>query len=118
MTELNYQNIHAHTKVGKYLLTYLVVSFLLSSCSTYSGQFICGDSRGAACTMLSEVDRKINSGEIEEIYKDKKCRGNKCTKHLNKDAEPKLKLNQTHRALIVEGEDEPDHREGEYLYVK
>lgn len=51
---------------------------LLSSCSTYSTKFSCADSRGLPCEMLRSVDKKIDSGEIDKVYK-ADCKGSKCT---------------------------------------
>ncbi len=95
----------------------LVALLLLTSCSTYSGKFACGDSRGANCVMLSEVDKRIDSGEIEEIYKDKKCSGGKCKAKAKEEAEPSLKSTQSHTALIIDDKDEPDRIEGNTLYL-
>lgn len=59
----------------------LLIAFGVSACSTYPNKFKCGDAKGLGCTMLREVDRQIDSGKIEEAYKDKKkCRGNRCSK--------------------------------------
>jgi len=52
--------------------------FSISSCSTYPNKFKCGDARGLGCTMLHEVDKQIDSGQIAEAYKDKNCRGKQC----------------------------------------
>ena len=49
----------------------------LSSCSTYSTKFACGDGKGLPCTMLRSVDKQIDSGEIDKAYKDK-CKGIIC----------------------------------------
>ncbi len=95
----------------------LVALLLLTSCSTYSGKFACGDSRGANCVMLSEVDKRIDSGEIEEVYKDKKCSGGKCKAKAKEEAEPSLKSNQSHTALIIDDKDESDRIEGNTLYL-
>lgn len=57
----------------------LLVCSILSSCSTYSNSFACGDARGAACISMDKVDRMIASGEIERFNKARrKCRGRKC----------------------------------------
>lgn len=49
----------------------------LSSCSTYSSKFACSDARGLPCEMLRIVDKKIDSGEIDKVYR-KSCNGKKC----------------------------------------
>ncbi len=56
----------------------LTLFFLTTSCSVYSSNFSCPDSKGAACVMLSDVNRMIDNGEIETFYKNKKCRSGKC----------------------------------------
>lgn len=104
---------------GKNLLPYLMtILLLLSGCSAYSGKFACGDSKGANCVMLSEVDKRIDSGEIEENYKDKRCSGGRCKSNANLEAWPTLKNNKTHKALIVDEESTPDLVEGHYLMLK
>ena len=37
----------------------------LSSCASYSTQYLCPDSDGIPCEMLGIVDKKITSGEIK-----------------------------------------------------
>ncbi len=106
-----------HSLVKKFYVSLLSL-LLLTSCSTYSGKFACGDSKGANCVMLSEVDKRIDSGEIEEVYKEKKCKEGKCTGKSKEEAEPSLKSLQTHRALIIENKDEPDQIEGQYIILK
>ena len=59
---------------------------LLSSCSTYSSKFSCADSRGLPCEMLRSVDRQIDSGEIDKVYK-AQCKGSRCkTKAMQAEA--------------------------------
>ncbi|MEM6338603.1 MAG: hypothetical protein AAF673_01595 [Pseudomonadota bacterium] len=53
----------------------------LASCAIYSSGFNCSDSRGARCMMLSDVDALVDSGEIETIYQNKKCKKGKCKNH-------------------------------------
>jgi hypothetical protein len=48
--------------------------------------------------MLSEVDRRVDSGEIETVYLDKKCKGKACNKEISNV--PKKALNQTHKVKI------------------
>lgn len=57
----------------------LLASLSIISCSTYPNKFKCGDARGLGCTMLHEVDKQIDSGQIREAYQDKKCRGKNCS---------------------------------------
>ena len=85
----------------------LVVSLSITSCSTYPSKFKCGDARGLGCTMLHEVDKQIDSGQIEEAYKDKnkdkKCRGKTCS---SKGTAEILRLKKQDRA--VNYQDEPE----------
>ena len=67
----------------------LISTTLLSSCAIYSSGFHCPDSKGARCMMLSEVDKIVDSGEIETIYQNKKKRG--------KGDVPKLATEQSRR---------------------
>lgn len=61
------------------ILTLVTVFGLLTGCSTYPSKFKCGDAKGLGCTMLRVVDKQIDSGQIEEVYKTKKnCKKNKC----------------------------------------
>jgi hypothetical protein len=54
------------------------LSIILSSCATYATGFNCSGGRGANCVMLSEVDQKVTSGEIETVYFNKKCKSGRC----------------------------------------
>lgn len=58
--------------------TLLLMTLSITSCSTYPNKFKCDDASGLGCTMLHEVDKQIDSGQIAEAYKKKKCSGNKC----------------------------------------
>lgn len=64
----------------------LLAIFSMSACSTYPNKFKCGDARGLGCTMLSEVDKQIDSGKIEQIYKEKKCKRGRCNSLSDQDA--------------------------------
>lgn len=66
----------------------ILVAILISlaGCSTYPNKFKCGDARGLGCTMLSEVDKQIDSGKIEQIYKEKKCKRGHCNSLSDQDA--------------------------------
>ena len=83
----------------------LLASFTITSCSTYPNKFKCGDARGLGCTMLHEVDKQIDSGQIEEAYQDKnkakKCRGKTCS---SKPTAEILKLKQKDQAVNVQDE--------------
>ena len=102
---------------AKTLMLLLSAPLLLTNCSIYSGTFACEDSKGAHCVMLSEVDKMIDSGAIEEFYRVKKCKKSKCSNEIN---EPRLRNAKTSRALVTkpEIETEADYRYGDYLYVK
>lgn len=69
----------------------IAVITLLTGCSGYSSKFACGSSHGAKCVMIGEIDKMIDSGEIEEYHINRKCKGNKkCLKVVNS---PKLNSN-------------------------
>ncbi len=77
----------------------LLCVFGISACSTYPNKFKCGDARGLGCTMLREVDMQIDSGKIEEAYKDKKkCYSNIC-KQDNKRESLTLKMQEENRMV-------------------
>ncbi len=102
------------------LLQMTMIVFLpavLSSCAVYSTGFSCPDSIGAKCVMLSQVDQMVDSGEIETVYMDKKCKGGKCKNNVNV---PRRSLNEIHRIKIEQAHDARDiqYLEGDYLYVR
>lgn len=111
-------DINLKVKLNKFkVVSLLILSTCLSSCAVYSGSFNCGDSKGARCMMLSEVDKRVDSGGIETVYLDKKCKGKACNKEVNNV--PKKALNQIHKVKIIgkeEGADE--YEEGDDLYIK
>jgi hypothetical protein len=95
----------------------LILMGCLSSCAVYSSNFNCGDSKGARCLMLSEVDKRVDSGEIETVYLDKKCKGKTCNKGSNNV--PKKALNQIHKVKIVGKEDAVnEYEDGDDIYLK
>lgn len=72
-------NIAKNNKGLKGKLLIAIVLPLLTSCSTYSSGFACGDAKGVACTPMERIDQLISSGEIEAyVDKKKKCRGKTC----------------------------------------
>lgn len=95
----------------------LSLSLLLSSCAVYSTGFTCPDSKGAKCVMLSEVDHMVDSGEIETVYIDKKCKGGKCKNTANV---PQKALSEIHRIKVepASNVDDIQYTDGDYLYVK
>ena len=111
-------NIKTKPSTGKLRITVLLIlTNCLSSCAVYSTGFNCADSKGARCVMLSEVDRRVDSGEIETVYLDKKCKGKVCNKEISNV--PKKALNQTHKIKIIDTEDHlNEHRDGDDLYLR
>lgn len=99
------------------LTAILILPLLLSSCAVYSSGFTCPDSKGAKCVMLSEVDHMVDSGEIETVYADKKCKGGKCKNTVNV---PQKALTEIHRIKVESTSDDTDvqYQDGDYLYVK
>ena len=95
----------------------LILMSCLSSCAVYSTGFNCADSKGARCVMLSEVDARIDSGEIETVYLDKKCKGKACNKEISNV--PKKALNQIHKVKIIDRKDAVnEYEDGDDLYLK
>lgn len=90
-----------------HLTVILTLPMILSSCAVYSTGFTCPDSKGAKCVMLSQVDAMVDSGEIETVHMDKKCKGGKCKSTADV---PQKALTETHKVRL-----EPT---GEYLYVR
>lgn len=94
----------------------------MSGCSTYPSKFRCGDAKGLGCTMLSEIDKQITSGAIEEAYKDNKktCRGRNCRSNKGEDVNmPKLKASHNTKMLTrAENDDAYEYSDGQYLYFK
>ncbi len=75
----------------------ILMSVMISGCSTYGSSFGCGDSKGAICMPMDKVDRLIKNGEIERYTKvgNAKCRGRNCSlkndsKILQEDALPSI----------------------------
>lgn len=63
----------------------LLLLVMLSSCSGYNSSFGCPAASGLNCVPLSEVDRQIDSGEIEQVRKSKKCLGKYCSTIIKPD---------------------------------
>jgi len=81
--------------------TLLLMTLSITSCSTYPNKFKCDDASGLGCTMLHEVDKQIDSGQIAEAYKKKKCSGNKCK---NEPLDDGLILKREDKAVRYEDE--------------
>ncbi len=116
-TAILYSFVHRIGQKLAAIVWLLIASSMLSSCSTYSTSFNCPDSKGARCSMLSEVDMMIDSGEIETVYLDKKCKKGKCQELANI---PKKSLQQPYKVKIGNIEDETEDviEEGDNLYLK
>jgi hypothetical protein len=94
----------------------LSIVTMLSSCGTYSSKFSCADARGMPCRMLSEVDKMVDSGEIEKVYSKSKCRFGRCLEENNN--RPPLELEAEIKAKLQEEEKAKVRIEGEHPYVK
>ena len=94
------------------LLTLFCLTLTLSSCATYATGFNCSGGRGANCVMLSEVDRKVTSGEIETVYFDKKCKGGRC-KEVGDTPEQQFGTHQAKIELV--GPVTTDYQDEEYV---
>jgi len=115
----NYLNINRSfiSKKIKQVSVFILPLLLFSSCAIYSTGFNCADSKGARCVMLSEIDRRVDSGEIETVYLDKKCKGKACNKEISNV--PKKALNQIHKVKITDMEDHlNEYQDGDDLYLK
>lgn len=42
------------------IITYFIIAFFLTGCSTYPSRFICSESEGTPCVMLSDIDKTFN----------------------------------------------------------
>lgn len=93
--------------------TLLLTALSVVSCSTYPNKFKCDDARGLGCTMLHEVDKQIDSGQIAEAYKKKKCSGNKCK---NEPLDDGLILKREDKAVRYEDEDITPLSDGKNIY--
>lgn len=93
--------------------TILLTAFSITSCSTYPNKFKCDDATGLGCTMLHEVDKQIDSGQIAEAYKKKKCSGNKCK---NEPLDDGLILKREDQAVRYEDKDITPLSDGKNIY--
>lgn len=91
----------------------LIVGISITSCSTYPNKFKCDDARGLGCTMLSAVDKQIDSGEIKEAYKKKKCKGSSCPSETLNEG---LILKTEDKAVKYEDEQITPVSDGEHIY--
>ena len=93
--------------------TLLLMTLSIVSCSTYPNKFKCDDARGVGCTMLHEVDKQIDSGQIAEAYKKKKCSGKGCK---NEPLDDGLILKREDKAARYEDEDITPLSDGKNIY--
>ena len=93
--------------------TLLLMTLSVASCSTYPNKFKCDDARGLGCTMLSAVDKQIDSGEIKEAYKKKKCKGRSCKSETLNEG---LILKTEDKATRLEDEQITPPLDGEHIY--
>ena len=108
-------------------ISIILTLITLSSCSTYPSKFRCGDARGLGCTMLSEVDRQITSGKIEEAYMTggKNCRRGRCvTNSKDQDDSVMPILSRGYNTKVLTGKVRLDdnikdeYSDGQYLYFR
>lgn len=90
------------------LIIMIVISLIITGCSTYGSSFGCGDSKGASCMPMDKVDRLIKNGEIERYTKlgNAKCRGRNCSrkndsKILQEDALPPIAAEEINFKTII-----------------
>ena len=70
----------AKNKITFLLDQFITISILgaaLSGCGAYSSRMSCPDSMGLQCKMMHVIDAKIDSGEIDKVYKTE-CKGKEC----------------------------------------
>ncbi len=91
---------------------FTIALILLAGCS---GAGKCPGTKGATCMMLSEVDRMIDSGEIDKFQERAKCKGLFCKKGMNK---PLLTNDDVVKVKVIEPTEPVQYQEGDYLYVK
>lgn len=91
----------------------VLTAFSIISCSTYPNKLKCDDARGLGCTMLSEVDKQIDSGQIAEAYKKKKCSGKGCK---NEPLDDGLILKREDKVARYEDEDVIPLSDGKNIY--
>lgn len=74
----------------------------ISGCSTYSSKFKCSEARGLGCTMIRDIDQQIDSGQIEEAYKNKnkKCRGRDCASKNDAVTQELLRVSPKNKATL------------------
>ena len=91
----------------------------LQGCAVYNSSFGCPDAKGLHCMTASEVDRQIDSGEIEEVEL-AGCKSRACRAARNK-IRPQVGLPRTFEAKITPADKMDDNKPlitEEAVYVK
>jgi len=97
---------------------YLLLTLLtLSGCAGYGSSFTCPDASGLTCAPVSVVDQRIDSGEIIEVEKNKKCKGKFC-KDKSEEIKPDIKADKVHKVKLKTQETINEYRYGDTLYIK
>jgi hypothetical protein len=96
-----------NNKKFRTLITILFAAIGLSGCSTYSNKFKGDPAKGLWSTMVRDVDIQIDSGQIEEIYKNNNKRRGKAYPAVPSD-QSLLKLAPKNKAPIYDIESEVD----------
>ncbi len=90
----------------------MLLCIMSSGCSAYSSRFACPDSKGAPCLMMSEIERMVQTGEIERYHYSKKHLKNKYKYFPAERSKELLKIK------TKEAEAETEFCDEGYLYVK
>ena len=83
MTKSSIKNLVTKTLTFSLLL-------MLTGCKIYGTSFGCPNARGLPCMSMSEVDKRISSGEIEEVSA-APCKGRSCARKTGTDLNPRLR---------------------------
>ena len=107
------------TKIKKaiYKATFLLFLLTLPGCAGYGSSFTCPDANGLHCMPVSSVDQRIDSGEIIEVDKGKKCKGRYC-RETTIDIKPDIKADKVHKVKLKTQETIREYRDGDTLYIK
>lgn len=79
------------------IISVVLLSAALQSCSSYSSAFSCPDAKGLNCMPMRVVDIKIDNGEVEDL--EQICRGKKCRTERMKQL-PALKYDEANKINI------------------
>ncbi len=107
------------TKIRKAFIksSSLLLLLSLSGCAGYGSSFTCPDANGLYCAPVSVVDQRIDSGEIIEVQKSKKCKGRNCRSNPD-DIKPDIKADKVHKVKLQTQETIREYRDGDILYIK